>query len=32
VIYEGRVAGELPPDATEEQLGILMTGGGSRLT
>ena len=28
VIYEGRIVGELPPDATEEQLGILMTGGG----
>jgi general nucleoside transport system ATP-binding protein len=32
VIYEGRIVGELPPDASEEQLGILMTGGGSRLT
>jgi general nucleoside transport system ATP-binding protein len=30
VIYEGRIVGELPPDASEEQLGILMTGGGSR--
>jgi simple sugar transport system ATP-binding protein len=32
VIYEGRIAGELPPDASEEQLGILMTGGGSRAS
>jgi simple sugar transport system ATP-binding protein len=32
VIYEGRIVGELPPDASEEQLGILMTGGGSRTT
>jgi general nucleoside transport system ATP-binding protein len=32
VIYEGRIVGELPPDASEEQLGILMTGGGSRVT
>src|SRR6478752_6037792 len=31
VIYEGRIVGELPPDASEEQLGILMTGGGSRV-
>jgi ABC-type uncharacterized transport system ATPase subunit len=30
VIYEGRVAGEFPPDASEEQLGIAMTGGGRR--
>ena len=28
VIYEGEIVGELPPSATEEQLGILMTGGG----
>jgi ABC-type uncharacterized transport system ATPase subunit len=27
VIYEGRVVGEFPPDASEEQLGIAMTGG-----
>jgi ABC-type uncharacterized transport system ATPase subunit len=32
VIYEGRIVGELPPDASEEQLGLLMTGGGSRAT
>ncbi|HSD78248.1 MAG TPA: ABC transporter ATP-binding protein [Solirubrobacteraceae bacterium] len=29
VIYEGRIAGELPPTATEEELGILMAGGGA---
>ncbi len=28
VIYEGRIVGEFPPTATEEQLGIAMTGGG----
>jgi general nucleoside transport system ATP-binding protein len=27
VIYEGRIAGEFPPDASEEELGIAMTGG-----
>jgi ABC-type uncharacterized transport system ATPase subunit len=27
VIYEGKIAGEFPPDATEEELGIAMTGG-----
>ncbi len=27
VIYEGRIVGEFPPDATEEDLGIAMTGG-----
>jgi simple sugar transport system ATP-binding protein len=30
VIYEGRVVGEYPPDVTEEELGIAMTGGGVR--
>jgi ABC-type uncharacterized transport system ATPase subunit len=29
VIFEGRIVGELPPTATEEQLGLLMLGGGS---
>ncbi len=29
VIYEGKIAGEFPPEATEEQLGIAMTGGHS---
>jgi simple sugar transport system ATP-binding protein len=27
VIYEGRIAGEFQPDASEEELGIAMTGG-----
>jgi general nucleoside transport system ATP-binding protein len=27
VIYEGEIVGEFPPDATEEELGIAMTGG-----
>jgi ABC-type uncharacterized transport system ATPase subunit len=27
VIYEGQIAGEFPPDASEEELGIAMTGG-----
>jgi simple sugar transport system ATP-binding protein len=30
VIYEGTIAGEFPPDASEEELGIAMTGGGAR--
>jgi simple sugar transport system ATP-binding protein len=30
VIYEGQIAGEFSPDATEEELGIAMTGGGKR--
>ena len=30
VIYEGEIVGELPPTASEEQLGILMTGGGRK--
>ena len=28
VIYEGEIVGELDPTASEEQLGLLMTGGG----
>jgi simple sugar transport system ATP-binding protein len=28
VMYEGRIVGEFPPTATEEELGIAMTGGG----
>jgi ABC-type uncharacterized transport system ATPase subunit len=28
VIYEGRLVGEFPPDASEEELGVAMTGGG----
>jgi general nucleoside transport system ATP-binding protein len=27
VLYEGRIVAEFPPDASEEQLGIAMTGG-----
>jgi simple sugar transport system ATP-binding protein len=27
VMYEGRIAGEFKPDASEEELGIAMTGG-----
>ena len=30
VIYEGRIVAEFPPDATEEELGIAMTGGKTR--
>jgi ABC-type uncharacterized transport system ATPase subunit len=29
VIYDGRIVGELPPTASDEELGLLMTGGGS---
>jgi simple sugar transport system ATP-binding protein len=27
VIYEGRIVGQFPPDVSEEELGIAMTGG-----
>jgi simple sugar transport system ATP-binding protein len=27
-MYEGRIVGEFPPTATEEELGLAMTGGG----
>ena len=27
VLFEGRIAGEFPPEATEEELGVAMTGG-----
>jgi simple sugar transport system ATP-binding protein len=30
VIYEGRIVGEFPPDASEEELGVAMTGGTGR--
>jgi simple sugar transport system ATP-binding protein len=30
VIYDGRIVGELPPTASDEELGLLMTGGGAR--
>ena len=28
VIFEGRIVGEFPPTATEEELGLAMIGGG----
>jgi simple sugar transport system ATP-binding protein len=31
VIYEGRIVGEFKPDASEEELGIAMTGGGRAI-
>jgi len=30
VVYEGEIVGEFPPSATEEELGVAMTGGGHR--
>ena len=30
VMYEGRLVGEFPPTATEEELGLAMTGGGQK--
>jgi simple sugar transport system ATP-binding protein len=30
VIYEGEIATELPPSASEEEFGVFMTGGGRR--
>ncbi|HLJ03258.1 MAG TPA: ABC transporter ATP-binding protein [Solirubrobacteraceae bacterium] len=32
VIYEGKIVGEFPPDASEEELGIAMTGGKTQPT
>jgi simple sugar transport system ATP-binding protein len=32
VIYAGRIVGELGPDASDEELGLLMTGGGTGAT
>jgi ABC-type uncharacterized transport system ATPase subunit len=32
VIYEGEIVGEFPPDASEEELGVAMTGGGVSQT
>ena len=29
VMYEGEIVGEFPPTATEEELGVAMTGGGA---
>jgi simple sugar transport system ATP-binding protein len=28
VLYEGRIVGEYPPDVSEQELGVAMTGGG----
>jgi general nucleoside transport system ATP-binding protein len=28
VIYEGAIVAELPPETSEEEFGIFMTGGG----
>ena len=30
VLYEGEIVGEFPPTASEEELGVAMTGGGRR--
>ena len=30
VMYEGEIVGEFPPTATEEELGVAMTGGGRK--
>jgi len=30
VLFEGRIVGEFPPTATEQELGIAMIGGGDR--
>jgi general nucleoside transport system ATP-binding protein len=30
VVYEGRIVGEFPPSVSREELGIAMTGGGTR--
>jgi general nucleoside transport system ATP-binding protein len=30
VMYEGRIVGEYPPDASEEQIGLAMIGAGRR--
>ena len=27
MIYEGQIVGEFPPDVSEEELGVAMTGG-----
>jgi simple sugar transport system ATP-binding protein len=31
VIYEGQIVGEFPPTATEEEIGLAMTGGGREV-
>src|SRR4051812_49489583 len=30
VIYDGRIVGELPPTASDEELGLMMTGSSAR--
>jgi ABC-type uncharacterized transport system ATPase subunit len=30
VLYEGQIVGEFPPDVSEEEVGIAMTGGRRR--
>jgi len=30
VIFDGRIVDELPPTVTEEEIGLAMTGGGTR--
>ena len=30
VIYEGQIVAEMPPESSEEDFGVLMTGGGRR--
>jgi len=32
VIYEGAIAAELPPESSEEDFGVVMTGGGRKAT
>ncbi len=32
VLFEGRIVDELPPTVTEEEIGLRMTGGGTRRT
>jgi simple sugar transport system ATP-binding protein len=32
VIYEGQIVAEFPPTATEEEIGLAMTGGGREVT
>ena len=32
VIYEGHIAGEFSPEASEEELGVAMTGGAGQAT
>jgi ABC-type uncharacterized transport system ATPase subunit len=32
VLFDGRVVAEFPPDASEEELGLAMTGGGAART